>query len=80
MTHHEHSPDTTRRKLLKVAGVGVAALSTASFIASPAFAQEAAAWDKTFAKSDRVDHQKVTFTNRYGVPLVGDLLCAVGTR
>lgn len=30
-------------------------------------------WDKTFPKSDMVDHQKVTFTNRYGVTLVGDL-------
>ena len=30
-------------------------------------------WDKTFPKSDRVDHQKVTFTNRYGIALVGDL-------
>lgn len=30
-------------------------------------------WDKTFPKSDRVDHQKVTFTNRYGITLTGDL-------
>lgn len=30
-------------------------------------------WDKVFPKSDRVDHQKVTFTNRYGITLVGDL-------
>ena len=30
-------------------------------------------WDKTFPKSDRVDHQKVTFKNRYGITLVGDL-------
>jgi fermentation-respiration switch protein FrsA (DUF1100 family) len=30
-------------------------------------------WDKTFAKSDKVDHQKVTFKNRYGITLVGDL-------
>ena len=30
-------------------------------------------WDKKFPKSDRVDHQKVTFTNRYGITLVGDL-------
>lgn len=22
-------------------------------------------WDKTFPKSDRVDHKKVTFINRY---------------
>lgn len=30
-------------------------------------------WDKTFPKSDKVDHEKVTFTNRYGITLVGDL-------
>ena len=30
-------------------------------------------WDKTFPESDKVDHQKVTFTNRYGTTLVGDL-------
>jgi fermentation-respiration switch protein FrsA (DUF1100 family) len=30
-------------------------------------------WDKTFAKSDKVDHTKVTFTNRYGIVLAGDL-------
>ncbi|GLR47649.1 membrane protein [Sphingomonas astaxanthinifaciens DSM 22298] len=30
-------------------------------------------WDKVFPRSERVDHQKVTFTNRYGITLVGDL-------
>jgi fermentation-respiration switch protein FrsA (DUF1100 family) len=30
-------------------------------------------WDKTFPKSDKVDHRKVTFKNRYGITLVGDL-------
>lgn len=30
-------------------------------------------WDKTFPKSDKVDHQKVSFKNRYGITLVGDL-------
>ena len=30
-------------------------------------------WDKVFPKSERVDHQKVTFRNRYGITLVGDL-------
>lgn len=29
-------------------------------------------WDKTFPKSDRVDHKKVTFVNRYGIPLAAD--------
>lgn len=30
-------------------------------------------WDKTFAKSDKVDVKKVKFKNRYGIELVGDL-------
>lgn len=30
-------------------------------------------WDKTFPKSDKVDHRKVTFRNRYGITLAGDL-------
>lgn len=30
-------------------------------------------WDKTFPKSDKVDIQKVSFKNRFGITLVGDL-------
>src|SRR6478609_4925824 len=30
-------------------------------------------WDKTFPKSEKVDHQKVTFKNRYGITLAADL-------
>lgn len=30
-------------------------------------------WDKTFPKSERVDHSKVTFINRYGITLAADL-------
>lgn len=30
-------------------------------------------WDKTFAKSDKIKHRKVSFTNRYGITLAGDL-------
>ena len=30
-------------------------------------------WDKTFPKSDKVDHCKVTFPNRYGITLAADL-------
>ena len=30
-------------------------------------------WDKTFTQSDKVDHRKVTFKNRYGITLVADL-------
>lgn len=30
-------------------------------------------WDKTFARSDKVSHRKVTFVNRYGITLAADL-------
>ena len=30
-------------------------------------------WDKTFPKSDKVGHRKVTFHNRYGITLAADL-------
>ncbi len=30
-------------------------------------------WDKTFPQSDKVNHSKVTFTNRYGITLAADL-------
>ena len=30
-------------------------------------------WDKTFPKSDRVNHSKVTFVNRYGITLAADM-------
>ena len=30
-------------------------------------------WDKTFPKSDKVNHSKVTFVNRYGITLAADL-------
>lgn len=30
-------------------------------------------WDKTFSKSEKVNHKKVTFHNRYGITLVADM-------
>lgn len=30
-------------------------------------------WDKTFPQSDKVDHKKVTFHNRYGITLAADM-------
>ena len=32
-----------------------------------------AEWDKTFPKSDKVDHRKITFHNRYGITLAADM-------
>lgn len=30
-------------------------------------------WDKNFPKSDKVDHRKIIFHNRYGIELAADL-------
>ncbi len=76
-----HAADQTsrqgfdRRDLLKLTGVGVAAVGMASMLnTSNAEAQTMTAeWDKVFPRSDKVDHEKVTFKNRYGITLVGDL-------
>ncbi len=35
-------------------------------------------WDKTFPKSDKVNHSKVTFHNRYGITLAADLYVPKG--
>ena len=35
-------------------------------------------WDKVFPRSDKVDHSKVTFHNRYGITLVADLYIPKG--
>ena len=36
-------------------------------------------WDKTFPQSDKVDHSKVTFHNRYCITLAADLYKPKGT-
>ena len=35
-------------------------------------------WDKTFPKSDKVDHMKVTFHNRFGITLAADVYVPKG--
>ena len=37
-------------------------------------------WDKTFPKSDKVDHCKVTFVNRYGITLAADMYIPKGAE
>lgn len=73
--HHTATdlPDTGRRTLLMMTGAGLAAAGLASLATTPAAAQATAAWDKTFPQSATVTHQKVTFTNRYGITLSADL-------
>lgn len=69
-------PDTGRRNLLKITGAGIAAMSLGSISTAASANTELVLtneWDKTFPKSDKVDHRKVTFINRYGITLAGDL-------
>ncbi|WP_370648569.1 alpha/beta hydrolase, partial [uncultured Parabacteroides sp.] len=37
-------------------------------------------WDKIFPKSEKVDHSKVTFRNRYGITLAADLYVPKNTN
>ena len=37
-------------------------------------------WDKVFPKSDKVDHKKVTFHNRYGIILAADMYTPRGAE
>lgn len=37
-------------------------------------------WDKVFPKSDKVDHKKITFHNRYGITLAADMYMPKGVE
>ena len=37
-------------------------------------------WDKTFPKSDKVEHSKITFVNRYGITLAADMYVPKGAE
>lgn len=70
----------SRRRTLQ----GALALGTAAMAGTPVLADQqqrssgrsmelTSRWDKTFRKGDRVIHRKVTFRNRFGIVLAGDL-------
>lgn len=65
---------TDRRSLLKLsAGLAVAAAVPLLETSNAKAETMSAEWDKTFPRSEKVDHRKVTFKNRYGITLSGDL-------
>ena len=37
-------------------------------------------WDKKFPKSDKVEHRKATFHNRYGIELAADMYTPKGAE
>lgn len=53
--------------------LGLFALSLAFAAPDRAISAEDTAWDKVFPKSDKVDIKKVSFKNRFGIELIGDL-------
>lgn len=59
--------------LLGAALTGVSAMSYADSTNPNEPVSMVTQWDKTFAQSSTVDHRKVSFQNRYGITLVGDL-------
>lgn len=77
---NDASPSRThseRRDFLMASATGVAALGVGALTTAPAFAQMRVRlsdkWDKTFPKSAKVVHRKITFKNRYGILLAADL-------
>lgn len=70
----------SRRTLLggSLAASTAIMLGTGSAVAQPTSAETEGnamnqGWDKVFPLSENVDHEKVTFTNGYGITLAGDL-------
>src|SRR5918993_4895689 len=82
----QHTTQPTRglgpHRLLALAGASAALLfagaqpvaaQTNSTATEGSAMQLTQRWDKKFPKSDKVEHRKVTFKNRYGITLAGDL-------
>lgn len=66
------APD--RRRLLKLSAAAAALAATSATLPAQAKAHAMTEqWDKVFPRSDKVAHRKITFKNRYGLTLVGDL-------
>ncbi|HEA18733.1 MAG TPA: alpha/beta hydrolase [Pseudoalteromonas prydzensis] len=77
ITSKKNEANEGRRNMMKMTGASVIALGLSTILSTQAFAQSSLKlsdeWDKKFAKSNKVDHKKVTFKNRYGITLVADL-------
>ena len=48
-------------------------LTMAALVAGATGLMKADVWDKTFPKSDKVEHCKAAFKNRFGITLVSDV-------
>jgi fermentation-respiration switch protein FrsA (DUF1100 family) len=74
-TDSDRSARLDRRGLMKLTAGGVAIAAATSIVRNAEAQTQApsAGWDKVFPRSEKVDHRKVTFKNRYGLMLSGDL-------
>lgn len=74
---YQDKPDAERRNFLKMSLFGIVTLLAGALTMNQAYAESqiqlSDKWDKTFAQSNKVDHKKVTFKNRYGITLAADL-------
>ena len=61
---------TFKRGRHTLTAIALGALFSITGLATAADTQE---WDKTFAKSDKVLHEKVTYPNRYGITVAADM-------
>lgn len=59
-----------KRSLHILTALGLGSVFFITGVASAAVTQE---WDKTFPKSDKVIHEKVSFHNRYGITVAADM-------
>lgn len=64
----------------KAKATAAALFCAALLSAGAAYAAESEEWDKTFPKSSKVEHSKVTFHNRYGITLKADLYKPKGVK
>ncbi|HHF3143668.1 TPA: alpha/beta hydrolase [Vibrio diabolicus] len=74
---YQDEPDEGRRNMMKMTGASVVAMGVGSLSTSSVQAETQInlgdTWDKTFTKSNQVQHRKVSFKNRYGITLAADL-------
>lgn len=70
---HREKPVARGYGNLKKTRTVIAVLSLGSATMGSVLAQSNDEWDKTFPKSEKVDHRKVSFKNRYGITLAADL-------
>jgi fermentation-respiration switch protein FrsA (DUF1100 family) len=63
-----------KTNIIRTGSKAMAGMALVAAISSePTQAADQVAWDKTFPKSEKVEHRKVTFKNRYGITLSADV-------